>query len=196
MDFTITEPRPSALIESLRSVGYNPPTAVADIVDNSITAKAMNIWIRFHWAGIESHISIIDDGLGMSEDELTEAMRPGSRSPLDDRDPSDLGRFGLGLKTASFSQCRKLTVLSKQYEKKISARTWDLDYVVKSNEWRLLKTSDHVTNYIEELDKMNSGTVVYWGHLDRLTQGENTGIVITLYNPEYHDIFYICLLII
>jgi len=175
MNYEIAEPKPSSLIESLRSVGYNLSAAIADIVDNSITADARNIWICFHWAGNNSHISITDDGHGMSEDELHEAMRPGSQSPIDKRDPSDLGRFGLGLKTASFSQCRKLTVLSKRQKKSLTTRTWNLDYVIQHNEWRLLKAADGATEYIEKLDKMDSGTIVFWGDLDRLTQGENTG---------------------
>ena len=111
----------------------------------------------------------------MSEDELHEAMRPGSRSPLEERDPSDLGRFGLGLKTASFSQCRKLSVVSRRRGHSPAARTWDLDYVVRHNEWRLLKTTGLAGKTAEKLDKMDSGTVVFWGDLDRLTQGENTG---------------------
>lgn len=175
MKYEIADPRPSSLIESLRSVGYNLPTALADIVDNSVAAEARNVWVHFHWAGTESHISVTDDGHGMSEDELHEAMRPGSRSPLEQRDPSDLGRFGLGLKTASFSQCRRLTVASRRKDRQCAARTWDLDYVVQHNEWRLLKNLDSAAHHADRLDQLQSGTVVFWAHLDRLTQGENTG---------------------
>jgi hypothetical protein len=172
LDFEIAEPKPSSLIESLRSVGYNLPTAVADIIDNSIAAAARNIWVYFEWAGIESYISIIDDGLGMSEDVLHEAMRPGSRSPLEKRSQSDLGRFGLGLKTASFSQCRKLTVASRRKGRPFVIRTWDLDYVVNHNEWRLLKTAGGDAKKVMGIEKLESGTVVLWTKLDRLTQGE------------------------
>ncbi|MBE3039487.1 MAG: ATP-binding protein [Chloroflexi bacterium] len=175
MNYEIAAPNPSSLIESLRSVGYSLSTAVADIIDNSIAAEAGNVWVHFHWAGAESHVSITDDGHGMSEEELHEAMRPGSRSPIENRDPSDLGRFGLGLKTASFSQCRRLAVVSRRKGHPFVARTWDLDYVVHHNEWRLLKTADPVVKYAEKLDKKDSGTVVFWGHMDRLTEGENTG---------------------
>ena len=111
--YEIASPRPAALIESLRAVGYNLPTAVADIIDNSLTAGSRKVDIQFCWAGTGSRISIIDDGCGMSEGALLEAMRPGSRSPVEERSSEDLGRFGLGLKTASFSQCRSLTVISK-----------------------------------------------------------------------------------
>src|SRR5262249_11768465 len=112
-DFDIVVPDAPAMIESLRAFGYNPQTAIADLLDNSISAEAANIWLQFFWDGPESFISILDDGVGMTEEDLREAMRPGSRSPLETRDPRDLGRFGLGLKTASFSQCRRLTVCSK-----------------------------------------------------------------------------------
>lgn len=105
-------PKASSLIESLRDIGYSFESAIADIIDNSITANAKNIKIYFDFYSKKLSIAIIDDGIGMTENELIEAMRPGSKNPLDDRDKNDLGRFGLGLKTASFSQCRKLTVVS------------------------------------------------------------------------------------
>jgi len=157
------------MIESLRSVGYTLPTAVADIVDNSIAASARNVWIKFFWAGKSSAVSITDDGLGMTETVLTEAMRPGTQSPLIERTPRDLGRFGLGLKTASFSQCRSLTVASKIRKGSISIRRWDLDYVGQSNEWRLLKTPAHDASFaIGRLEQQESGTVIVWSKLDRL----------------------------
>src|SRR5450759_1654056 len=96
--FELAIPKPDSLVESLRSVGYNVSTALADIIDNSIAASARNIWISFDWAGKNSSISILDDGDGMSPVVLFEAMRPGSQSPLSHRSPKDLGRFGLGLK--------------------------------------------------------------------------------------------------
>jgi HSP90 family molecular chaperone len=103
----------AATIESLTGVGYTLKTAIADLIDNSITAQAKNIWIDFYWAGKDSYISILDDGEGMSEPELFEAMRPGGKNPNDERHGSDLGRFSLGLKTAYWSQARKVSVYSK-----------------------------------------------------------------------------------
>src|SRR5688572_18494292 len=111
--YDVVPPEPAALIESLRSVGYSLPTAVADILDNSIAGGADKIYVDFHWSGRQSSVSILDDGCGMSETELRNAMRPGSRHPLEERSRDDLGRFGLGLKTASLSQCRNLCVASK-----------------------------------------------------------------------------------
>ena len=104
-------PNAGAMIESLRAVGYSPQTAVADLIDNSIAAHARSVNVTFWWNGSDSWVSVSDDGNGMSPAELTEAMRPGTMGPLEARRPEDLGRFGLGLKTASFSQCRRLTVV-------------------------------------------------------------------------------------
>jgi hypothetical protein len=142
-EYDIVPPEPAALIESLRSVGYTLPAAVADIIDNSIAAGAKNIHITFHWAGKDSYVFILDDGCGMSKDELKNAMRPGSRNPLEEREPKDLGRFGLGLKTASLSQCRNLCVASKPAKGSLNARTWDLDALANSPDWRLLHESPH-----------------------------------------------------
>src|SRR5436190_8200694 len=99
------KPRPSMLMESLRSMGYKLETALADVIDNSIAAGARNVSVRFLWANGEPWIAILDDGRGMTQDELIEAMRFGSTSPLFQRSKDDLGRFGLGMKTASISQC-------------------------------------------------------------------------------------------
>ena len=107
-------PNPSALLESMREIGYSTESAIADLIDNSITANSRNINIRFSWDNGNPWISIIDDGNGMDMDELLTAMQIGSINPLDQRDPDDLGRFGLGLKTASLSQSRRFTVMSKR----------------------------------------------------------------------------------
>lgn len=176
MDYEIAEPKPSSLIESLRSVGYSLPTAIADIIDNSIAAKASEIKIHFNWSGSNSSVCILDNGKGMTESELHEAMRPGSQSPLESRSQSDLGRFGLGLKTASFSQCRELCVISKPLGGTVSTRTWDLGYVAKHNEWRLLKeTTTAAKQWLRKVDQASSGTVVVWSDLDRLTGGDSVG---------------------
>jgi len=167
-EYEISAPKPCALVESLRSVGYSLPTAIADIVDNSVAAHAKNIWIEFHWAGPDSWVSIVDDGDGMSEATLADAMRPGSANPLDSRRPDDLGRFGLGLKTASFSQCRKLSVWSRRSQAGLAGRCWDLDYVAKHDEWRLKKVAaPRGLAPFNQLSDLRSGTLVLWEQLDR-----------------------------
>ena len=170
--FDVVNPDPGALIESLRSFGYSLEASIADIVDNSVTAGAHNVHIQFTWCGEQSTIAIIDDGRGMTEDELVNAMRPGSRSPLEERDPMDLGRFGLGLKTASFSQCRKLSVRSKAAGHEPAIRIWDLDYVNQWGEWRLRKVAPQDNeSAFSALNTRESGTIVLWEQIDRLVRG-------------------------
>lgn len=128
----------------------------------------------------------------MVEDELREAMRPASRNPLEVRDPSDLGRFGLGLKTASFSQCRELCVISKKNGGALAIRTWDLDYVAEKNEWRLLKAlTPAAEKYADLLEKQHSGTIVVWGKLDRVVAegiGPNHAVGQTRFNAQIEEV--------
>lgn len=163
-------PHASMLIESMRDIGYSLETALADIIDNSITAKARSIRLLADTTSAQPSLAIVDDGEGMSEDELLAAMRPGSRNPLDARDKEDLGRFGLGLKTASFSQCRKLTVASRK-DGVTSCARWDLDKVAQTNQW-LVELLDEPSSvpWIDELGI--SGTLVVWEKLDRLVEGD------------------------
>lgn len=167
--FDIASPRADALIESLRNFGYSPQAAIADLIDNSITANSTNIWVDFIWGGSNSYAVIRDDGDGMSEVELVEAMRPGTNGPRAPRRSTDLGRFGLGLKTASFSQCRRLSVISREKDGVLNLRCWDLDYVSRTNEWRLLKSlSKTGTQILSSYETQGHGTVVLWEILDRL----------------------------
>lgn len=162
-------PHAAALIEGLRDIGYSLETAISDIIDNSITAGAHRIEIVTETYSDEPYIAIIDDGEGMTEDELVAAMRPGSRNPLATRDEPDLGRFGLGLKSASFSQCRRLTVVSRR-SGQTSAAIWDLDDVAERNEWAV-QLPDHF-DLIPGIEKLGQkGTLVLWQKLDRLTGG-------------------------
>ena len=158
-------PEAASMIETFRAIGYSLETAVADIIDNSITACAKQVTIQRYWDGGKSMITIKDDGIGMTNEELIYAMRPGTQNPLEERDEKDLGRFGLGLKTASFSQCRKLTVISKKNDA-ISFWTWDLDYVAECRKWNLIHWCPE--NYKDSLDDVTSGTIVIWSELDRI----------------------------
>lgn len=171
MEDRVVLPYAPVLVESTRSIGYSFETAVADIIDNSISAAATDIRICFmskepQWLCIE------DNGCGMTEDELETAMRYGSHSPSSTRRKDDLGRFGLGLKTASLSQCRKLTVMSK-CRGRIVAACWDLDHIVQTGEWTLRFWSDRelkdLPGYLF-LEANESGTVVLWQKFDRLQQ--------------------------
>jgi hypothetical protein len=162
-------PHASALIEGLRDIGYSLETAISDIIDNSITAGAQRVQISTETYSDEPYIAIIDDGAGMTEEDLVAAMRPGCRNPLATRDEPDLGRFGLGLKSASFSQCRRLTVVSRR-SGETTAAVWDLDDVAERNEWAV-QLPDHFDR-IPGIDKLGpTGTLVLWQKLDRLTGG-------------------------
>lgn len=174
-DYDLASPGATELFESLRAFGYDLPTALADIIDNSVSAGARNIWIEMIWDGPLSRITIRDDGTGMSEDELRQAMRPGSLSPLEDRAANDLGRFGLGMKTASISQCRCLTVMSKKRVGEVSIRRWDLDYIasIGTGEWRLLKGSTLLSDKDRALlDEQEQGTILFWDRLDQQLVGD------------------------
>lgn len=165
-------PEASSMIETFRAIGYNIETAIADIIDNSISANAKNIWINFEWKGSKTWLSIKDDGFGMNDAELIQAMRPGSKNPLQERNQKDLGRFGLGLKTASFSQARKLTVISKKADYKSVFWTWDLDFVNKTGNWDLIKYLPD-ENLETEISKLSTGTIVLWNDIDRVVKDFN-----------------------
>lgn len=166
-------PHASILIESMRDIGYSLQTAVADVIDNSITAKARKIDLLAETDSADPAIGLLDDGTGMSRNELLEAMRPGSRSPLDTRPENDLGRFGLGLKTASFSQCRRMTVLTRSAGV-ISCAIWDLDLVAEADDWIVeFPESTEGVPWVEKLGP--SGTLVVWQKLDRLVDAKGSG---------------------
>ena len=136
MRYADMPPYAPTLMESTRAIGYSIEAAIADIIDNSVAATAGKIDIDFFPIG-HSYISILDDGHGMSEEELIIAMQYGSRSPLDERAENDLGRYGLGMKTASLSQCRILTVISKK-DGKVSGAQWNLNHIRQAESWSLI----------------------------------------------------------
>jgi Histidine kinase-, DNA gyrase B-, and HSP90-like ATPase len=163
------------LLESMRAIGYSFETAVADIIDNAISADATEVSIRFSPYDLP-YVAIIDDGHGMTSDELVSAMRHGSRNPLEDRGPRDLGRFGLGLKTASLSQCRRLTVASLKYGE-VSSWSWDLDVIRNRQDWVLVGLGkDQISSlpHGDELLAMEHGTLILWQILDRIASDDNS----------------------
>lgn len=162
-------PRASALIESLRDIGYTLSTALADIIDNSITAGASTVQIFADTLADDPSVAIVDNGSGMHQEDLIEALRPGSRSPREERTSSDLGRFGLGLKSASFSQCRRLTVLSRREGVMAGAR-WDLDEVAETDRWEISLINDYINVPCADL-LIGDGTLVLWEKLDRVDGG-------------------------
>ena len=161
-------PNVSNFIKSIRDIGYTFEVAIADIIDNSISANASFIKV-LALSYPELEINILDDGYGMDKKELIEAMRLASKNPNIQREKNELGKFGLGLKTASFSQCKKLTVISKK-NNIISIRQWDLDYIENQNEWLLITPNKDLyedNEYFQELKNLDSGTLVIWENIDR-----------------------------
>jgi Histidine kinase-, DNA gyrase B-, and HSP90-like ATPase len=167
-------PSASCLSTSMRDLGYSLETAVADIVDNSISAEATEISVLCDLRPLAPTLVIIDNGRGMDSETIVAAMRHGAANPRLARSPRDLGRFGLGLKTASFSQCRRLTVASSQKGKRCSAE-WDLDLIDKEDDWILSILDDEDTGTLPFIEQLGTdGTIVIWRQLDRLFEDETS----------------------
>lgn len=161
-------PDATSLMTSARSFGnYNLPSALADLIDNSIKARASSIWIDCDYKNGQPEIRLRDNGYGMTAPELVLAMRPASANPDDERSPDDLGRFGWGMKSASLSQCRRLTVISKK-NSLITGAVWDLDDCA---DWEMIQLDDHEAGEISCGELItNSGTQVIWTKCDRLSE--------------------------
>ena len=141
-------PHAPTLMESTRAIGYSIESAIADILDN---------------------------GVGMTKEDLIVAMQYGSRSPLDTRSENDLGRYGLGMKTASLSQCRILTVLTKKGGV-LSGAQWNLNHIRETQEWSLLLLGEAEAKNLPSFSKLNNyehGTLVIWQDLDKFGIGES-----------------------
>jgi hypothetical protein len=161
-------PAARRLIKSLRDMGYDFGQAVADIVDNSIEAGATAVAIDVEFDGDDSWVRIADNGSGMTPDRLREAMRYGADRDYDD---DDLGKFGLGLKTASMSQCQWLSVASRWNANRadIAAYSWDLDHIERTNRWEILPIERNgLGPAIRQPLQDTTGTVVLWRRLDRI----------------------------
>jgi len=165
----ILEPDPSRLVEGLRDTGYVFNTALADIIDNSLDANATVIKVNIDM-DITGEVAtgIADNGHGMNEEELLNAMKYGSRSK---EVPSRLGKFGLGLKTASTAFCRRLVVISRGTgEKESNKVVWDLDHISEVDKWELLfeETTEEEDMAFEEITEGSAGTIIRWEKIDRL----------------------------
>ncbi len=173
-------PSPKSLIKTLMRVGYDFNMAVGDIVDNSISADAKNIRIFTSLDPQNPTFSIYDDGWGMSEKELYENMKLAAKDPSLERDKNDLGRFGSGMKTASFSQARKLIVISKKKGSKICGAYWDIDEIESSDSWEVLMSlSEEEINSIYGFDKdmlSETGTVIIWHKIISFKETQHTSL--------------------
>jgi hypothetical protein len=150
-------------------MGYDFPTAIADLLDNSLVAGSTLVTIDVEFNGDDSWVRIADNGIGMNDSQLIEAMRYGSQRIYESED--DLGKFGLGLKTASISQCRRLSVASRSApsRKTIHAYCWDLDHVEKTDKWEIEAVDTHNLSLVLDGNlAVGTGTVVFWQRLDRI----------------------------
>lgn len=172
----ILTPNPARLMESLRDTGYTFNTAMADIVDNSIAANATKIKVKIEYDfENQLHVYIADNGCGMNPDGLLNAMRYGS----DERsNAASLGKFGMGLKTASTAFCRCLSLISKDNSCDYHKVQWDLDYICKKVEWELqeLEPSQDEIDLLEDVAEGGSGTLVVWSKVDRLANRVYTNL--------------------
>lgn len=172
MEEIVSPPAASALMESTRSIGYSFETALADLIDNSISAHSSKIWVK-SIPSDDPFVTILDDGDGLSLEQLEQAMRYGT-NPNAIRNFDDLGRFGLGMKMASLSQCRRLTVVSKtNTSRELAICRWDLDRVIETDQWTLQILSEcDIKNLpqIEKLSELDKGTLVVWENLDKIRE--------------------------
>lgn len=163
-------PPATSLLKGLRAIGYSFSTAVADIIDNSITAQATWVKLYFDPLDKEPYFLIFDNGYGMNSNELENAMLFGSNRENKIDCEEDLGRFGLGLKSASLSQCKKFVVISKKYGR-INAMSYDIDEIEKTNSWDLQILAREEINtypYVDKLMELESGTIVIWNKFDKI----------------------------
>jgi len=170
----LANPSAKRVIEGLRDTGYTFVTAISDIVDNSITANATKvcIYLQLQDNSLEPVIYLVDNGIGMSPEKIIPAMTYGSTATAED---DRLGKFGLGLKTASTAFCRDLTVVSKADGFPITKAEWDLDYIAQVNKWSLKMSAptNEETEILEETTgKGGHGTLVKWTKVDRLLAHE------------------------
>lgn len=168
MDYIPAKINVRNFIDAYRNIGYSIETAVSDIIDNSISARATEISVYMEWKNAitgEPQIRILDNGCGMMDSELIQAMQLACKSPLDVRNPEDLGRFGLGLKSASFSQCKMLTVISRKEGNSTCGKVWDIEHVRNTGKFEI---GNYNEKAFDEYIPYSTGTIVIWDKLDRL----------------------------
>lgn len=178
-------PKADMLMGSMRSMGYTFESAIADVIDNSISAKCSVVKVLFPTNPLQkSCVGILDNGEGMDDKALFEAMRYGSAANEDTRSENDLGRFGLGMKSASLSQCKVLTVVSLK-DTHLSAYTWDYNYIRDKKAWVVKKhNQDEIESfpYIDQLLEFSKGTLVLWKDFDVLSKSSDGQVYETLNN--------------
>ncbi len=174
--FVDMSPDPKSHVKTLMRIGYTMSSAVADILDNSITAGCKRVDIYSPPGLDEPLISILDDGCGMGADELIQNMQIGCKDPSIERVSGDLGRFGSGMKTASFSQARRLTVVSKKEGGEAIAAIWDIDKIEETNSWCLEVLNEQEISSINGVQinaSTKKGTQIIWEKVTCLQRGSH-----------------------
>ena len=172
-------PSPKSHIKTLMRIGYDLNSAIADIIDNSLSSEATTISVTCPPDSPEPVILISDNGLGMTEEELLLNMRIGCKDPSQEREAKDLGRFGSGMKTASFSQARKLIVISKTKNSNICGAYWDIDEIEDSDSWCLKKLNINEIKNIPQLDNdilSKCGTQLIWEKIPKFSSKDHTSL--------------------
>lgn len=165
-------PNAEKMVQSMRALGYSFQTALADVIDNSISAGATQVDILTPTDPREdAYLAILDNGCGMDEPTLIESMRHASKNPNENRETEDLGRFGLGMKTASLSQCREFIVVTRT-NKGTYAAGWSIDTIQKEQDWSL--TIFNESEYkkfpcFEIFNQLEHGTLLIWQKFDRFS---------------------------
>lgn len=176
-------PKAATLMGSLRSMGYSFESAIADVIDNSISAHASKVQVLFPTSPLaDLAVGIMDNGEGMSNEELLEAMRYGSMASEEQRADDDLGRFGMGLKSASLSQCRRLTVISFDGIEYHGYR-WDYSFIIEKQDWiiqELSKEEIELVPFADAFILQKAGTLVVWDDFDVLSKSSGGQIYETL----------------
>ncbi len=179
----INIPQADLLMGSMRSMGYSFEAAIADVIDNCISAHASSVHLLFPTYPMGAlAVGILDDGDGMDNETLFEAMRYGSTTSELSREFDDLGRFGLGLKSASLSQCRVLSVISIK-DGKISGSKWDYNLIQRQKKWIIVEYTQHEIKtlpYATELEAQKRGTLVIWQDFDVLAKSSDGQVYETL----------------
>jgi len=183
MSKTITlSPPPVSFIKSISEQGYTLASAISDLIDNSIAALSSRVEILLDTSRDNLKLYIADNGKGMTGDELTENLRIPSADLDERRQSNDLGRFGLGLKTASFSQSRKFTVLSKASDTNFEGRTWDVEFLKETKDWTLkIESPETVGRLLSDFKKTSDdfhsarpgfevSTLIVWDELYKLNR--------------------------
>ena len=185
-------PEAGRLMGSMRSIGYTFESAMADIIDNSISACSHEIHLFFPTEASSCYVAVLDDGIGMNKNELFQAMRYGSSACEDTRSEMDLGRYGLGMKSASLSQCRVLTVASKN-NGVISAYRWDYNQIKGQKAWlmgELFEDEIEDMPHIDELKSQMQGTLVVWQDFDIISKSSSGLVFHTLMKYKANMINY------